>query len=162
MNKPWKLTLVLLGIFVAGSITGTFLTLRFGRDWVAKRPGPDQWAPNHLKKLSDRLGLQPAQQEELRPIVRRNMEELSQVRNGCMTATRAVFERMEREISEKLTPEQLVKFEQLNKEMRERAKKVMPEKNNRPPGPGGSPSAEPAKTPGEVPPPPAEKPDRGV
>jgi hypothetical protein len=148
MNKPWKLILALLGIFLAGGVTGTFVTLRFGREWVVKRPGPEQWEVNHMKRLSERLGLAPQQQEELRPIVRRNMEELSQVRNHCITVTRAVFEQMEREISAKLDPAQLVKFEQLNKEMRERAKKVVPEKNNRPSSSSGEsakPSADPAK-----------------
>ena len=146
MSKSWKLGLSLLGIFLAGGVTGTFVTLRFGREWVVKRPGPEQWEVNHMKRLSERLSLAPAQQEELRPIVRRNMEELSQVRSHCITATKAVFEQMEREISQKLTPEQVVKFEMLNKEMRERAKKVVPEKNNRPVAPGGSQApGEPAK-----------------
>src|SRR4051812_29255904 len=98
MNKPWKLVLALAGIFIAGGVTGTFVTLRFGREWVIKRPGPEQWEVNHMKRLSERLGLAPNQQDELRPIVRRNMDELSQVRNHCITATRAVFEQMEREI----------------------------------------------------------------
>lgn len=132
MNTPWKLVLVLVGIFVAGGVTGSFLTLRFGRDWVVKRPGPDQWAPNHTKRLTERLSLEPEQAEQVRPIVRRYMEELSRVRNESMTTTKAVFERMEREISEKLTPEQRVKYDELNKEMRERAKKVMPEKSKSP------------------------------
>lgn len=148
MNKSWKLVLALLGIFVAGGVTGTFVTLRFGREWVMKRPSPEQWEANHMKRLSERLELAPNQQDELRPIVRRNMEELTQVRNHCITTTRAVFEKMEREISEKLNPAQLVKFEKLNKEMRERAKKVVPEKNNRPPPPD-----EPAKNGGESAPP---------
>jgi hypothetical protein len=156
MNKPWNLVLVLAGIFIAGGVTGTFVTLRFGREWVIRR------LPNHMKKLSDRLGLQPAQEGELRPIVQRNMEELSQVRSGCMTATRAIFDRMEHEISEKLTPEQLIKYDQLNKEMRERARKVMPDRNNRPPGPGGPQPGESGKPPGDVSPPPPGKPDRGV
>jgi len=157
MNKPWKLVLVLVGIFIAGGVTGAFVTLRFGRDWVAKRPGPEQWAPNHLKKLSDRLGLQPQQQEELRPIIRRNMDELNRVRSESMAASRIVFERMEREISEKLTPDQITKYEQFNKEMRERAKKAMPEKGK---GPGGPPPGDPGKMPGEQPPPP--KPAEGA
>lgn len=160
MSNTWKLVLSLLGIFIAGGVTGTFVTLRFGREWVVKRPGPDQWEGNHMKRLSERLNLEPKQQEELRPIVRRNMEELSQVRNGCMTATKAVFEQMEREISEKLTPAQLVKYEQLNKEMRERAKKVVPDKNSKPLGSGGPPPpGEPAKTGDDAPPP---KPPGGV
>jgi hypothetical protein len=160
MSKSWKLGLALLGIFLAGGVTGTFVTLRFGRDWVVKRPGPEQWEASHMKRLSERLGLAQSQQEELRPIVRRNMEELSQVRSHCITATKAVFEQMERDISQKLTPEQIVKFEKLNKEMRERARKVVPEKNNRPAAPGGPPPGEPEKKGGEEPPP--AKPAGGI
>lgn len=139
MDNRWKLVLVLAGIFLAGIVTGAFGTRRFGRDWVAKRPGPDQWAPNHLRRLSERLDLLPDQQEQLRPIVRRNMEELGRVRNECLVATKGVFERMEREISERLTPGQRLKYDQLNKEMRERVKKVVPDRNH-PPGSGRTPS----------------------
>jgi len=162
MNKPWKLVLVLVGIFLAGAVTGAFVTLRLGHDWIGRRPGPEQWAPNHLKKLVDRLGLQPAQQEQLRPIIQRNAEELNRVRGESMAATKAVFERMEREVSSVLTPEQIVKYEQLNKEMRERAKKVMPDHGKGPPGPGGPPPREPGKPGLDSPPPlPPEKPAGG-
>ncbi len=160
MNKPWKLVLVLLGIFIAGGVTGAFVTLRFGREWVVKRPGPDQWAPNHLKRLTERLKLLPDQQEELRPILRRRMEELGRIRSESITATKSIFEQMEREVSEKLTPEQRIKYDQLNKEMRERAKKVMPEKNNRPSGPGGPPPGEKGKP--AIQETPQEKPSTGV
>ena len=159
MNKPWKLMLVLLGIFIAGGVTGAFLTKRFGREWVSpKRPAPEQWAPNHMKRLAERLGLSREQEEQLRPIVQRNMEELGRLRNESMAVSKGVFERMEREISEKLTPEQRVKFEQLNKEMRDRARKDS-HKDARPPGPGGPPPGESGRPPGEVPPP--EKPPGG-
>lgn len=161
MNNRWKLVWILAGIFAAGIVTGAFGTRQFGRDWVAKRPGPDQWAPNHLRRLSERLELLPEQQEQLRPIVRRNMEELSRVRSECLVATKNVFERMEREISERLTPEQRLKYEQLNKEMRERAKKVVPERNH--PSGSGGPSPEGKRRPGrDAQPSPSEKPDKDI
>jgi Spy/CpxP family protein refolding chaperone len=144
MDKTWKLVLVLSGIFLAGVATGAFATKRFGREWVTHRPGPDQWAPNHLKRLAERLDLKPEQIELIRPIVHRSMEELNRLRAESMAGTRTVFERMEKEISEQLTPEQRTKFEQLNREMRERARKVAPERPGRP-GPEGS--APPAGTP---------------
>jgi hypothetical protein len=153
MNKPWQLILILAGIFVAGGVTGTFVTLRFGREWAVRRPGPDyQWTQKHLKRLSERLGLQPDQQEQILPIVKRNMEELSQVRNGCIAATTAVFEKMQHEISEKLTPDQIVKYEKFNKEMRERARRVMPEKTGHSPGTGSPSSGDPGNSPGGRPP----------
>jgi len=128
------MVLVLLGIFVAGIVTGGFLTLRFGRELAARRAGPEQWAPNHLKRLAERLDLHPEQLEQLRPIVRRNMEELGRLRSESGAANKAIMDRMEREIAEKLTPEQRVKFEQFNKELKERAKRIMPERRNRPTG----------------------------
>ena len=139
MNKPWKLILLLVGIFIAGGITGGFLTLRLGHEAVAKRRQPGEWAGQHLKRLVERLELKPEQQEELRPIVRRNMEELNRLRTTAMAETKVILERMEREISEKLTPEQRAKFEQMNKEFREKAKRF---NADRPGGPG-KPAAEP-------------------
>ena len=154
MNKPWKLVLLLVGIFLAGGVTGAFVMLKVGHEMITRRPGPDQWAPNHVKRLVEKLGLNPEQTEQVRPIVRRNMDDLNRLRSTSMTETRAIFERMEREVSEKLTPEQREKYEQLNKEMRERFRKNA----DRPPG-GPHPEREggPGRT-GEKPPAPADKP----
>jgi Spy/CpxP family protein refolding chaperone len=148
MNKPWKLILLLVGIFVAGGATGVFLTVRFGRQWIVKRTAPEQWAPMHLRLLEERLDLTHEQVEQLKPIVRRNMEELGRMRAQSMSEGRAVMERMQREIAEKLTPEQRVKFDELNREMRERFRKFMP---RRPGGPGGGRGGEPALPEGKPP-----------
>lgn len=137
MNKPWKVILVLIGIFVAGGVTGAFVMMRLGHRMVSHRPGPEQWAPSHLKRLMQRLELKPEQGEAIRPIVHRHMEDLTRLRTESMADIKRIIERMEREISAQLTPEQRTKFEQLNKEMRERAKKFSPERKNRLPGPGG-------------------------
>jgi Spy/CpxP family protein refolding chaperone len=119
MNKPWKVIVVLIGIFAAGGVTGGFVTLRFFKNKILNRPVPEEWAPRHLKRLAERLELTPDQQDQIRPIVRRNMEQLNRVRNQSMTETQATVEGMQREISEKLTAEQRLKFEQMNRELRE-------------------------------------------
>lgn len=119
MNQPWKVIIVLLGIFIAGAVTGGFVTLRVGRNKILNRPVPEEWAPRHLKRLADRLDLTPVQQEQIRPIVRRNMEQLNHIRNSSMAETKTIVEDMQREISERLTPEQRTKFEQMNREFRE-------------------------------------------
>jgi len=164
MNKPWKLILLLVAIFSAGGVAGWFLAMRTARDAAreaaAKRSRPEEWAPQHLKKLADRLDLTPEQNEELKVIVRRNSEELNRLRNYSFAETKVVFERMEREIAEKLTPDQRTKFEQLNKEIRERQKKYMPERTIRAGQPAGPPPehapGDPGKAPDDRPPP--EKP----
>lgn len=119
MNQPWKVIVVLLGIFLAGGVTGGFVTARVCKNKLMNRPVPEEWAPRKLKQLIERLELTPAQQDQIRPIVRRNMEELNRVRNQSMSDAQYVVEGMQSEISEKLTPEQRIKYEQLNRELRE-------------------------------------------
>lgn len=119
MNQPWKVIIVLFGIFVAGGVTGGFVGLRVCKNTIMNRPVPEEWAPKHIKRLVDRLELTPEQQEKIRPIVRRNMEQLNRVRNHAMTETQTVVAGMQREIAVNLTDEQRVKFEQMNRELRE-------------------------------------------
>ncbi len=142
-NKPWKLILLLAAIFLAGGVTGAFIMMRIGRKMIAERPLPGQWAPLHMSKLAERLSLQPEQVELLRPIVHRNFEDLGRLRASCMAETQLIFVRMEREVAEKLTPEQRVKFDELNRQMRERARKFMPNRPSRPKAENGLPGAEP-------------------
>jgi uncharacterized membrane protein len=139
MNKPWtNSVLILVGIFILGGVTGALVMARVDRERLLRRPMPEQWAHMQLKRLAERLELSAEQQEQLKPIVKRNMDELRKLRTYSMTETKTVFERMEREISEKLTPEQRAKYDQMNKEMRERARRFMQDRQNRPPGgPGG-------------------------
>jgi uncharacterized membrane protein len=167
MNRPWKLVVLLLGIYIAGGVTGAFVMRRVGREMGPHRPMPEQWASMQLKRLGERLDLKPEQVEQIQPIVRRNMEELRRLRSKDLAETRTLFERMQREIAEKLTPEQRAKFEQMNSEFRERAKKFMQERQNRPPGGPGGPRFErdrerPAGDSGQPPGvPPPEKPTGG-
>jgi len=161
MSKPWQVILVLIGIFVAGGVAGGFVTLRVCKDKLVNRPVPEEWAPKHLKRLNDRLELTPEQQEQIRPIVRRNMEQLNRIRNTFVEETKTVVEGMQREISAKLTPKQRTKFERMNRELREmrearekaekarRANAGRPEDGPRPPR---------DRPPGENPPPPPGKP----
>jgi Spy/CpxP family protein refolding chaperone len=119
MDKPWKVIVVLIGIFVAGAVTGGFVTIRFWKGKLTSRPVPEEWAPKHLRRLVDRLDLTQEQQDQIRPIIRRNMEELNRLRNYSLGETQTIVEGMQHEISEKLTGEQRAKFEQFNRELRE-------------------------------------------
>lgn len=133
MDKSWKIALVLLGIFIAGALTGGAITIQLGRKAAAMRAMPEQWAPMQMKRLVDRLDLSPEQMEQLRPIVRRNMNDLNRLRTYTVAETRSTIERMERDIAEKLTPEQRTRFEKMNKEMRERAQRFQPGRAGRQP-----------------------------
>lgn len=125
MNRPWKLILLLVGIFVAGVATGACIDWRRLFDQgTTKTPrstvAVELWAPKQLTRLTDNLDLTAAQLDQIRPIIRRYMEELDRLRTYSRNETGVIFERMEREIGEKLSAEQRVKFDQITKERRER------------------------------------------
>jgi len=153
MNKPWKVIIVLIGIFAAGGVTGGFVTLRYSKHKVLNRPVPEEWAPKALERISKRLDLTPAQREQITPIVTRHMEQLNRVRNQSMAETQTIVVGMQREISEQLTPEQRTKYEQMNRELREareardKAEREKRMKGERPPG-DRPPEKPPAKPPG--------------
>ncbi len=128
--KPWKLILLLAGIFLAGGLAGGFLTLRFVHQKMRERGAPEQWGPARLRMLADRLDLTPDQVERLKPIVRRDVEDLNRLRQQSFSETRRILERMERDIAAVLTPDQKQKFEQLNKELRERSRRMFEQRRN--------------------------------
>ena len=161
MNQPLKLILLIVGIFLSGAVSGYFVypqmaTMRS----KPKPPSQEQWGQARLKKISERLGLTTEQEEKLRPIMRREMEELGRIRIKCLADSKLIFERMEHDIAELLTPEQREKFEQMNREMREQWQKFIKE---RPFGPRDGPhKLRDRPGAGDEPPPPSEKPPVGA
>lgn len=125
MNKPWKLVLLLTGIFLAGALTGGVVSQRIIRKEIARRLAPEHWCPNRLDMLTKRLALTPEQQEKLKPIVQRDMDDLIKVRDNHITDIRRIIERMDRDTAAVLTPEQKVKFDEIIREKRQKAKKLV-------------------------------------
>jgi Spy/CpxP family protein refolding chaperone len=123
--QPWKLVLLLSGIFVTGAVAGGVVAMRYVRHAMPRHASPEQWGPARLKRLSEQLNLTPDQEEKLRPIVRRDMEDLGRIRASSFTESKRIFERMEHDIAEVLTPEQREKFEQMNRERREHLQRLM-------------------------------------
>ncbi len=125
LEKPWKLVLLLVGIFAAGAVTGAFVTMAVVKKAAENRRAPEQWVSARLKMIAQRLELTPEQIETLAPVMKRNSEDLSQLRQDSMRDTRRLIERMGKDIAAVLTPEQRVKFVELNREMKERARRMM-------------------------------------
>lgn len=143
LNKPWKLVLLLTGIFIAGGLVGSAVTLHLGREMLQRRAGPEQWGPARLKMLARHLELTPVQIEQLRPVIQRNVSDLAKIRQDGFRDTRRVLERMEQDIAAVLTPEQKVRFRELNEQLRERNRQIMErrrlERLRGEPGPDGPP-----------------------
>ncbi len=133
MDKPWKIILLLAGIFVAGATTGSLVAVRVNKEKMGKsRSLPvEQWAPNRLRMLSQRLELTPAQMERLRPILRRDMEDLARIRSQSVTESRRIIDRMEKDIADQLTPGQKAEYEKVKQQTEERFRRMMQEREQR-------------------------------
>lgn len=125
MNRPWKVILAFLGVFVAGAVFGGFLSLRMARNFIDKArlrgPAPmEQFTPQIFKRLSARLELTDDQKEKIRPIIKQADEELRRLRQTGTREAIAVAERMHEQVAGLLTAAQLQKLETMKREMRER------------------------------------------
>ena len=160
MNQPWKIILLIIGIFGAGAVSGYFVYPQVAAMRPKpKHPTPELWGGARMKKITERLGLTAEQEEKLRPIMQRDMAELGRIRTSSFAEAKKIVERMEHDIAELLTPEQNVKFEQMNREMRENMQRFMKE---RPFGPHDGPRKMGERNGGdEATPPPLEKPPGG-
>jgi len=143
MNKPWKVIVAFLGVFVFGAVFGGFLSLRMAPRFIdnARPRGPaplEQFSPQMFKRLADRLELTAEQKEKIRPILRQTEEEMRKVRQSGMRESMAVADRMHDQVAALLTAEQKTKLETLKRELRERWNKDRQRRmGERPPGAPG-------------------------
>jgi uncharacterized membrane protein len=126
MNKPWKLIVLLVGIFAAGATCGSLVALKVGTRPPPPKPPPsaENWAANHLKRLKEKTGVDAGQLEQIKPIVERRMQEIFLLRGRFLDENRALRQVMEREAGEKMNPEQRARYEEMNREFHERARRI--------------------------------------
>ena len=154
MNKPWQVYLVLIGIFVAGGLSGWVVANGVARRHAPIPPPPEVWIARQIEHVARELQLTPEQKVNIQPIVQRTIEELDKLRRQSMPAVHGILERMETDIAKQLTPEQRTKFEHILKERREARKQLREQR-----GPHGERERPHGPLPGEQNPPPP--PDTG-
>ena len=129
MNKPWKVILAFLGVFLAGAVFGGFISLRVARSHDFRPSAMDKFTPMLLHRFSDRLELTTEQLEKIRTIVAATEAELRRLRSSGFKETVAVAENMNEQIAKVLTPAQVIKLDELKREMRERWRRDRPGRN---------------------------------
>ncbi|MCB1105259.1 MAG: hypothetical protein H7A44_05705 [Opitutaceae bacterium] len=122
MNKPWKVILAFIGVFLAGAVVGGIVTLRFVREFARDFRPMDRFEPLLMKRYASRLDLSEEQRKRVREIVRTTENELRRLRSEGFKEAVAAGEKMNAQIEQILTPEQRVRLEELKQEMRERWK----------------------------------------
>ncbi|MET0263005.1 MAG: hypothetical protein ABW223_08920 [Rariglobus sp.] len=162
MASTAKIILVVGGIFIAGAVTGGFVSLRVADHLAREKQARDRIGPAEIGgRLVDQLRLTPEQNQKIRPIINSTSEELRKVRRESFNQTATLVAAMDVEISKVLTEEQRVLLKDVRAREEERRKQWMAERNKRrearPPGgpeEGGRPAG------GGLPPPDAPPPSR--
>ena len=108
MDKPWKVIVAFVGVFIAGAVFGGFFTLRASARRMAEHrqperelrlpvpppqpqaqppapkaaQGPQGRAPVVMRQINQRLNLTSAQREKIRPLIERATEDLQRLRQA--------------------------------------------------------------------------------
>lgn len=108
-----KIILCLAGIFLAGVVTGMFVSFQVARHMM---PNQARMTAHWCKELQSRLNLSPDQMVKVTPIITKSLGNFqTTLGNDALTA----LSNCNAQIAVVLTPEQKTRFEQMDKEQRE-------------------------------------------
>ena len=114
-----KLSAYVLAIFLAGGGTGSLLTWEVCQRRVATPPSPAEIGARLRARFQSRLGLSPEQVRKIEPMIEQAMHRVEAIRSETATHVFANVSNLHEQVLVVLTPEQRVKFEQLELERRE-------------------------------------------
>jgi Spy/CpxP family protein refolding chaperone len=113
MNRKWKISLYLAAIFVAGVVTGMFISYQLVRRMM---PTQERMVGHWCGELQSKLNLTPEQMQKIRPIVN---DAVTDFRNDLSREMLLSLSNCNARVVLELTPEQKAKFEQIQKEQEE-------------------------------------------
>ena len=115
MSK-WKISLYLTGLFLAGVVTGAFLTHQIGKRIMMKMMRPEAMAERWRHDLEGKLNLTPEQSGRIVPYIAEGMDSF---RTGFHDQMQHALSNCNSRIAAELTPEQRIKFVEIEKEQQE-------------------------------------------
>ncbi len=142
MDKPWKVILAFLGVFIAGAVFGGFFSLGVGRRILemeglptakaalpaapqtsaavatTQKPPPPALPPSVqsaqlLRRVANQLDLTPAQKAQITPIIQRSLQDIWRQQQSLYRETTFITQRMKQDIAKELTPEQQTRLDDL-------------------------------------------------
>jgi len=118
-NLKWKLGLAFFLVFVAGGMTGAFVSVHQIRHHLMLGPPHSGDVPDRMREhLRRTLGLTAEQEKKIGPIVDATSAKLETIRVETAERVRTVMEDSKKEIVPLLTPEQQQKLDKLESEHR--------------------------------------------
>ncbi|WP_221030052.1 periplasmic heavy metal sensor [Actomonas aquatica] len=154
-RNAWVAWLVLIGVFLAGGVTGGFVSLRVADALVERGRAGGEFIPRHLERLDEELNLTPEQEDAIRPILEETWATLREYRRSSVDAMRA----MEPRIIEQLDAAQKEAYVAMQEKHRQRWQRLVERRQNGKGGPGsGGPRPDGPPPEGPPPAPPADVP----
>ena len=120
-----RASLVLLGVFLLGVVSGVFATGAFVV-YRFRHGGPGQMEELVVHRLSRRLHLDTAQRQQLEKVAERTRAELSQVMGDVKPKIEAIVEQAYQELGPSLRPDQQQELEKVRQETKERLARFRP------------------------------------
>jgi hypothetical protein len=154
MDKPWKVILAFVGVFMAGVVFGGVFAFRVDNRIRHERPAPQPTVPPVaqqqpqpeparkvqpqpaqpappkglpvaiLRQYTRRLNLTAEQQKRIQPFLARGFEDSQRLNREHLADTSRVYERMFEDVSAVLSPEQRIQLEKMRQEALERQRQA--------------------------------------
>jgi len=116
----WKIVLTLIAIFVAGAVTGGFLTIRAMKYEMPRRIEVPPGTPFSVDRWLAHLHLTPDQDQKLRPIIEQVDNELRNLRALDLREIEGILDRAQDRMNAVLTPDQRERLRQMLEERKQR------------------------------------------
>jgi len=115
----WKLRFYVLAIFLAGGGSGALITWQVCQNRAVTPSSPAEIGARLRARFQSRLDLTPEQVQKINPLIDQAMRRVEVIRNETANHVFANVSNLHEQVLLVLTPEQRVKFEQLERERRE-------------------------------------------
>jgi Spy/CpxP family protein refolding chaperone len=115
----WKIIVYALLIFAAGVLTGVLASPHLARAFM-RPPTPAEMSQHLLKRFQSELSITAEQTAQIKPLIEQTSSDLEAVRVSTSKQISTRIDENNSRIEEFLTPEQKIKFKQMEEERRKR------------------------------------------
>jgi hypothetical protein len=117
--SKWKVTLYLVGIFLAGGVSGWVVATKSAKQRAFTPPGRDEIAASLRTCMHSKLNLTADQKKRAESIIERSSAELQSIHRQNIGLIRQALSNRNMQLSAVLSPEQQQLFDQIEKERKE-------------------------------------------
>lgn len=112
--------MLVIAIFVAGAVTGSFLTKGAAEESLRQLKDPQRWFAADVDRWRKQLNLTSEQQEKLKPVLQQMADEFGNARSIYLRETNLILTRAQDRMKPALGPDQQQQLQQIIEDRRQR------------------------------------------